>query len=464
MIGVLWVVFMNGIPLAVAQDSSDEPFILGADVSFYEQLDEAGAVYSDNGVDGDLLEILKDHGVNTIRLRLWHTPEEPWNSLEQTLIAAQKVHAAGFDLLLDFHYSDTWADPGKQIKPAAWAGAPFEILTDSVRAYTRTVLNRFKLQGTTPAYVQIGNEISVGMLWDDGKVGGSFDTPAQWSKLATLLNAAIESVHEVFSDDEVPGIILHTDHGGNLAAASWFFGHIQDEGVPYDIIGLSYYPFWHGSLSDLQRTLSGVVDRFDKPVLLLETAYPWTLGWFDNVNNIIGLPEHVLPGYEATPQGQYSFLKDVIESVEEVASGKGLGLVYWAPEYMAVPGVGSPWENMTLFDENGAALPGLEAFKEASVAVNVGVVDNPIPVEHTLSFYPTPFAEYLYMEAEVALPTAMELRLYSILGAEVASHSILLHPGKQTVELNFPDNPPGLYMYRGYVGDRFVSGTLVKTR
>lgn len=194
----VWMIYLSCLPLVGAQDRSIESFVLGADISFYDQLGQAGVMYSEDGMPGELLDILKDNGINTIRLRLWHTPQDPWNSLERTLVAAQRAHEAGLDILLDIHYSDTWADPGKQTKPAAWNGLPFDALTDSVRSYTHTVLSRLNSQGTVPAYVQIGNEISVGMLWDDGRVGGRFDTPAQWSKLSTLLNAAIASVHEVF--------------------------------------------------------------------------------------------------------------------------------------------------------------------------------------------------------------------------------------------------------------------------
>lgn len=176
------------------------------------------------------------------------------------------------------------------------------------------------------------------------------------------------------------------------------------------------------------------------------------------------MPEHVLPGYEATPEGQYAFLKDVIEIVQNTPSEKGWGLVYWAPEHIAVPGVGSPWENMTLFDENGAGLPGLGAFKEASQAINVGVHDLPNPSQSEFTFFPVPFGAVLYLKTEVSSPSILAFKLYSVLGEEISTHSMQVSPGTQTLALDLPDIPPGLYAYSGYLGDQYVSGTLVKVR
>ena len=463
LLALLVLLLVSPSYVVLAQDLDGETLILGADVSFLDQLEQAGVDYRESGVSKELLDILRDNGMNTIRLRLWHTPGSGWNSLERTLAIARRVQSANLDLLLDFHFSDTWADPGKQTKPQAWDDLEFELLVDSVRVYTRDAMAAFNEQGIVPAFVQVGNEISTGMLWDDGRVGGSFDTPAQWEKLATLLNAAIDGIREVFPiGSEAPAIILHTDHGGNLAAASWFFGHIEEENVPYDIIGLSYYSFWHGSLEDLKRTLDGLENQFNKPMLLVETAYPWTLGWFDNVNNIIGLPEHVLPGYAASPDGQFRFLSEVIDIIKGVPSSKGIGLIYWAPEYIAVPGVGSPWENMTLFDENGNALPGLLAFNEEQQSV--GVQENSVErqFEPLMSIYPNPFTETLSLDFESPESSILSFNMYSVLGVELVQYQGPFFVGRNTVQINVPDIPPGLYVYRGFLGSTPFSGILIK--
>jgi len=454
---------VNPIYVVFAQDMDSEGLIYGADVSFLDELEQAGVDYKESGKPKELLEILKDSGINTIRLRLWHTPGSGWNSLERTLAIARRVHSASLNLLLDLHFSDTWADPGKQTKPEAWNDLVFEVLVDSVQVYTRNVMTAFNEQGTIPAFVQIGNEISTGMLWDDGRVEGRFDTPAQWGKLATLLNAAIDGVREVFpAGSTAPAIILHTDHGGNLAAASWFFGHIEEENIPYDIIGLSYYSFWHGSLEDLEKTLNGLEDQFNKPLLLVETAYPWTLGWFDNINNIIGLPEHVLPGYDASPDGQFRFLREVIDIIKGVPSSKGMGLIYWAPEYIAVPGVGSPWENMTLFDEQGNALPGLLAFNADQQSVAVQESDIERRMEPLISIYPNPFSETLSLDFESPESSYLSFKMYSILGVEQVHYQSPFFIGRNTIQINLPDISPGIYVYRGFLGNTPFSGKLMK--
>ena len=296
----------------------------------------------------------------TVRLRLWHTPDSGWNDLTATLALAQRIQEAQLDLLLDIHYSDTWADPGQQHKPAAWRELSFDQLQDSVYTYTRDVIEALVAQGAPPQMVQIGNEIIQGVLWDEGRVGGTFDTPAQWSQLEQLLQAAIAGVHDAASPDDVE-IMIHIDRGGDLAGATWFLDNLTALSVNYDVIGLSYYPWWHGSFEAMEETVTGVAERYGKPVILVEIAYPWTLGWFDNTHNIVGLPEHLLPGYAGSPNGQYAFIKDTIERVRSVPLGRGI--CYWAPEYMAVSGVGSPWENLALFDEEGHALRGGMPFK-----------------------------------------------------------------------------------------------------
>lgn len=351
--------------LAAAPARADR-FIRGADVSNLPQVETAGVVYLDGGEPADCLTILKAHGVTTARLRLWHAPSDGHSGLDEALVLAARVRAAGLGLLLDLHYSDTWADPGHQTKPAAWASLPSAVLRDSVRAYTRDVLTAFGARDLAPAIVQLGNEITAGMLWDDGRVGGSFDTPAQWDNLTGLLRAAAAGVADAFPTGPRPEVMIHLDRGGDNAGARRFLDHLMSRGVAFDLIGLSYYPWWHGSPADLEANLADLAPRYGKGIIVIETAYPWTLGWFDDTHNPVGLPEQLLPGYPATPRGQGDFLTAVLAMVRATPGGHGRGVFWWEPEWIAAPGLGSPWENLTMFDGQGRALPALDAFAPAA--------------------------------------------------------------------------------------------------
>jgi len=359
--------------LALAAPAAGQVAWRGADISFLPKIEDHGGVYTDGGVPGDLFDILADHGVNLIRLRLWHTPAEGYCDLDDTLAMALRAHAAGQDILLDFHYSDTWADPAHQAKPAAWAALPFATLIDSVHARTRDVLAALIAQGTPPAMVQLGNEITPGMLWDDGRVGGAFNTPEQWSQFAQLLGAARDGVSDAFAPAPGPLIMIHCDRGGDNGGCQWFFGNLFTQGFDFDLIGLSYYPWWHGTFADLEANIDDLAVRYGKDIVIVETSYPWTLGWFDDTHNSVGLPEHLLPGYPDTPSGQRAFLDDLFAIVADVPDGRGRGVVYWEPGSITTPTLGSSRENLALFDETGEVLPALEAFLPAtSVGTSTG--------------------------------------------------------------------------------------------
>ena len=365
--------FLAGIALAQAPSGD---FLRCGDLSFLDELEAAGAVYRDAGTTGDALEILKSRGFNAVRLRIFHTPTEIRDGLDDMLALAGRARSLELGLVLDFHYSDTWADPGQQAKPHAWATLSYTALRDSVKAYTQHVLAALKAQGTVPDIVQIGNEITGGFLWNDGRVGGAFDTPLQWRRLGELLQSATAGVREVVGDSS--RIMIHIDRGGSPGVARWFFDHLVAEGVSFDLIGLSYYPWWHGPLEGFQATLDLLKERYRVPVFLAEVAYPWTLGWFDDTHNVVGLPEHLLPGFPATPQGQAAFLGAVVESLMGVAAQ---GACYWAPDHVAAPRYGSPWENLALFDDQGnvlpaaAALGGTQSVQRTIEAVQIGVVE-----------------------------------------------------------------------------------------
>lgn len=389
-------------------------FIQGADVSHLPRIEAGGAVFSAGGVPGDPIAILRAHGVNTIRLRLWHTPAAGRSGLAEVLDLAERARDAGCDLLLDLHYSDTWADPGHQTKPAAWTGLPFTVLADSVRAYTRDVLTACASRGVAPSMVQLGNEISPGMLWDDGRVGGAWDTPAQWANLAALLQAAIAGVDEALSGADRPEIMIHIDRGGDNGGARWFYDHLIAEGVAFDVIGLSYYPWWHGSFAALDANLDDLATRYGKDLVVVETAYPWTLGWFDDTHNMVGLPEHLLPGYPDTPGGQQAFLASLLHIVQTVPDDRGRGVCWWEPCWIPSPDFGSPWENVALFDETGEALPALQEFMGTTGTGSA-------PLRSGLRIAPNPFNPVTTIRFTTATTGAVRLTVTDLAGRLVTT-------------------------------------------
>jgi beta-galactosidase len=242
--------------------------ILGADISFLPQLEARGIKFSDKGVQKDVLEILKDHGFNYIRLRLFvdpandsgYYPNKGFCDLLHTLEMARRIKKAGMKFLLDFHYSDTWADPGKQFKPKAWEVLDFNQLAKKLFDYTTNVLMALKAQGTLPDMVQCGNEINHGILWPTGNV-------QHLDSLAILLNAGMAAVKKVN-----PSIItlLHIALGGQNAESEFFIDNMMSRGVSFDVIGESYYPKWHGTLEDLQKNLNALHNKYHKPVIVAE--------------------------------------------------------------------------------------------------------------------------------------------------------------------------------------------------
>jgi arabinogalactan endo-1,4-beta-galactosidase len=321
-------------------------------LAFFES---RGVVYREAGQAQDGLAILKHSGVTCARLRLFTSsaaqaqvdPYNYINNLAYTLPLAVRVKNAGLRFLLDFHYSDTWADPARQTKPAAWTSLTFSQLVQQVHDYSSNCLAAFNAAGARPDYVQVGNEITSGMLWPEGEVGGSYDTQVQWSQLSQLMKAAIQGIREA-SGAQAPLIIVHIDRGGDWAGTQWFFDHLSQQEVPFDIIGVSYYPFWHGPLDLLMQCLANAPARYSKPVLVAETAFPWTNSVWTNV--ITGLP--------SSPDGQIRYLVALAQIVERIPGRRGVGNCWWGAEYQSVDGVKEAGFNTaSFFDSGGNVLP-----------------------------------------------------------------------------------------------------------
>jgi arabinogalactan endo-1,4-beta-galactosidase len=336
--------------------------IRGADVSSLAKSEALGGVYRDaDGRRGDALRILADGGLNYIRLKVWVDPADGYNDKAHVLQIARRAHRAGLKLLVDFHYSDTWADPGKQYKPAAWSALPYEELKQAVYDHTFDVLAALKRQGTPADMVQTGNELNGGLLWPDGQ----WDN---WPGMAGLLGAAYDAVKAVSKRTKVA---LHLANGADNGLYRWWFDNAATHGIRYDVIGLSYYPYWHGTPEAFQANLNDVATRYGKPVYLAETAYPFTAADKDGWENIITSAEPY-PGYPATPEGQQRFISKMSDIVRAVPNGLGLGLFYWEATWTGVPGngwdpadpsSGNGWENQALFDYADRLLPAINAIR-----------------------------------------------------------------------------------------------------
>jgi len=402
---ILLLVFVVSLPFITVSQTT--PFIKGADVSFVNQVEAGGGAFFVNGVRTDLFDLLAGNGLNFIRLRLWHTPLNGANTLSETIGLAQRARDAGLGILLDIHYSDSWADPGQQTKPAAWSTLSFAQLKDSVYWYTRDVVTAMRSANVLPEIVQIGNEIICGMLWDDGRVCGTFDTSRQWGQLGELADMGVQAVRDA-ADGEPVKVMIHIDTGGNNEGSRWFLDNFMYAGPDFDIIGLSFYPWWHGTMNDLSSNLDDLARVYKQEIILVESAYPWTLDWFDNTHNIVGLESQLHEGYPATVDGQRSFLTDVMAIVGAAPNGKGTGFFYWAPEWISAPSYGSAWENLTLFDFQGELLSSIGAFD--STAVSVPQEPSPRPFRLDQNF-PNPFnpATTIRFTLERSAPVLIEV-------------------------------------------------------
>ncbi len=311
-------------------------FAKGADIGWLPQMEASGyRFYDSNGTQKPCLQLLKDRGINTIRLRVWVNPSNDsingHCSKAETIAMALRAKEMGMRIMIDFHYSDSWADPSKQTKPAAWNAHNFTTLLNDVYAHTFDVVDGLRAAGVTPEWVQIGNEIIGGMLWPDGSTNN-------FAQLVQLINKGYEATKAV---DPNIKVVVHIDQGNNNARFRWFFDNINSYGAKYDVIGASYYPFWINSdytatINDLGNNLKDMANRYDKEVMVVEVGGDFTL-----------------------VQNTYDMLAAVINAVRNVPNNKGLGVIYWEPEGE------KSWSGYQLncWLTNGKPSPALNAFK-----------------------------------------------------------------------------------------------------
>lgn len=364
-------------------------WIKGMDLSSLMEVEACGGSFFDHGEKDDPVKILKRYGTNMVRLRLWNDPYDsqgnPYgagtNDLARTMEMVRRVKAEGMDWMLDLHYSDFWADPGKQIMPKAWQGMDEVQVAEAVYRYTVSVLERLKEEDLLPGIVAVGNEITNGLLWPYGKY-------PNFENIVRFLNAGIRAVREAAPE---AAVMLHLDNGGkNALYRDWFDRYFAQGGRDFDFIGLSFYPFWHGTMDQLRENMKDVAERYHKDLIVVETAMGFTLEDYAVYEGLApdrrkgmaataALSEAV--DYPMTPQGQCRFMEDLMNTIREIPEDRGKGFVYWEPAWIPVSGSqwanpaaldytgekgpgGNEWANQALFDYAGNALPALEVIRD----------------------------------------------------------------------------------------------------
>lgn len=354
-----------------------DEFAMGVDLSYVNQIEDHGGVYRDSSKVRDPILIMKGHGANMVRVRLWHNPTwvrdvygnnttPLYSGLIDAMKTIQRAKALGLAVNLDLHYSDIWADPGNQKPPVAWENiTSLQVLKDSVYNYTFSVLSKLNAKGLMPEMVQIGNETNCGMMMTGTKTGfPNLDgCNNHWQELGVVINSGIKAVRDVSAQSTIKTkIALHVADPKNV---DWWFGKITTSAAvtDFDIIGMSYYPIWHTTVafSNLPALITKLKTTYNKKIMILETAYPFTTEAYDSYNNQFGA-QTPLTGYPFTKEGQAKFLVDLTQNM---LNAGGSGVMYWEPAWISSQmkdswGPGSSWENCTFFDFSGNTLPSIE--------------------------------------------------------------------------------------------------------
>lgn len=343
---------------------AETDFFLGADLSYANEMENCSVIYKNKkGEQNDPFQIFANEGANLVRVRLWHNPTwtnySNYKDVEKTIARAKKLN---MQVLLDFHYSDDWADPNKQEIPAAWLQVIDNTtkLGDSIYNYTYKTLQNLNNKNLLPEMVQVGNETNVMILQKDDKAG-----PMNWTRNAYLLNKGILAVRDISKKLNTKiEVMLHIAQPEN---ALWWFKEAKENGViDYDWIGLSYYPKWSKyNLVEVSEAFKTLIETYNKKLMVVETAYPFTLLDADTAGNILG-SDALITGYEATQEGQLNYLLE-LKSVLKKAGGKGL--IYWEPAWVSNNcstrwGKGSHWDNATLFDNNFIPTKGMDFYNK----------------------------------------------------------------------------------------------------
>jgi arabinogalactan endo-1,4-beta-galactosidase len=353
------------ILLSAASSPASGNFVAGTDLSLLAFFETNGVTYKTNNQTGDAINILNGEAINCVRLRLFTSsaaqaladPYDYINNLTYTVPLAVRVKNAGLQFLLDFHYSDTWADPGHQATPSAWTNLNFTQLVQQMHDYNSNCIAAFKAAGAMPDYVQVGNEITAGILWPNGYISGSSNTA--WANFGQLLKAAIQGIRDA-AGTSMPKIVVHIDRGGDWATTEWFFDNLNDQSVPFDIIGESYYPFFHGPLANLDNCLTNAAQRYGKPIFIAETAFPWTnTVWSTNI-----------VGCTPSATGQVQYVVALTQIVKSVTNQLGAGIFWWGTEYQHLNGVNlAGYDTTSFFNRSGNVLPTANTWGQSAAPI-----------------------------------------------------------------------------------------------
>ncbi len=370
----------------VANLSDD--FMMGADISSLSDLEKHGAkFYNARGQEDDLFNILKENGVNWIRLRVWNNPVYEAdlydasgkliakkgqaygggnNSVAVDIPMAVRAKKAGLKVMIDFHYSDTWADPGKQNMPQDWKNLDAKALEREVQKFTAESLQKFIDAGCYPDAVQIGNELNGGFMWPIGKTwSANGEKIGGMKEFLRLLDFASKGVRSVENGEKIK-IVVHLADGGDNKLYRYVFDEVKKAKIDYDIIGLSFYTYWHGTKEDLKKNLEDLSKRYGKEMAVVETAYGFTEEDGDDQGNNFMIFSAANDGYKASVQGQATAIRDIIDAVASVKGG--VGVFYWEPAWLPVKGAGlsstqgATWENQAMFDFTGRVLPSADVW------------------------------------------------------------------------------------------------------
>jgi len=405
-----------------------QSFYTGGDLSYVKELEGCDVKWKENNNVKDILSIFADNGANIARFRIWHTPTTGKNGYSDTEAMISRAKAKGLKVILDFHYSDTWADPGKQRCPAAWLSVvnSYSLLADSIYNYTRKTLQTLKNKGLTPEFVQVGNETNGGMCFPGD---GTVTWPTNWDKQTLLFNAGIKAVRDIVASIK---IILHVADPKN---AEWWAGELKKNNVTdYDILGISFYPTFHTTttIDGFGTIITNIKNKYQKIVMVVETGLPWTNSWDDNTTNIMnGVPS----GYGSTPSPEIQ-AQWLIDLTNKMKGTGGIGIVYWEPGLVAShvtgcpaePG-GSVWENIALFDFNNNLMPtGGIRFCQLSNGIHL---QKDAPDNISLSLFPNPSSSILNIQFKVNSIAKALFEVYDMQG-----RIIMAFTGKTNIGLN----------------------------
>ncbi len=355
------------------EEPTVDDFYYGADLSYVNQIVDHGGIFKDSGNVEPPFKTFKQYGTKVVRFRIWHNPvwtkevygvsgTQLYNDLQDVEKSIKSAKDQGLEVLLDFHYSDSWADPGKQEIPAAWTEIEsITVLGDSVYNYTFKTLKYLSNKNLLPEFVQVGNETNCGMLYTGAPA--NFPTcnvcDGDWSNMGVVVNKAIDAIRDISKTSTIKTkVILHVADPKNV---EWWFDNMKSQAsvTDFDVVGFSYYPLWHTTVavSNISTSVSSFKNRYKKDVMILETAYPWTTAADDSYNNLFG-SQTMISGFPFTKQGQLDMMREL---VKEVKDGGGIGLIYWEPAWISSEmkdlwGTGSAWENSAFYDFDGNSM------------------------------------------------------------------------------------------------------------